>query len=36
LGLSLTIKEHGGEIKVETKEGEGSIFSIELPLLFNQ
>jgi len=35
LGLSLsydTIKAHGGEIKVETKEGEGSEFIIQLPL----
>ncbi len=35
LGLSLSydiIKAHGGEIKVETKEGEGSAFVIELPL----
>jgi signal transduction histidine kinase len=35
LGLSLSydiIKAHGGELKVETKEGEGSIFYIELPL----
>ena len=35
LGLSLSydiVKAHGGELKVETKEGEGSIFSIELPL----
>ncbi len=34
LGLSLSydiIKAHGGEIKVETKEGEGSTFIIELP-----
>ncbi|HLK29596.1 MAG TPA: ATP-binding protein [Puia sp.] len=34
LGLSLSydiIKAHGGEIKVETKEGEGSMFMIELP-----
>ena len=34
LGLSLSydiIKAHGGEIKVETKEGLGSIFIIELP-----
>ena len=34
LGLSLSydiIKAHGGEIKVETKEAEGSIFIIELP-----
>jgi len=35
LGLSLvydTIKAHGGEIKVETKEGEGSKFVIQLPV----
>jgi len=35
LGLSLSydiIKAHGGEIKVETKEGEGSAFIIELPV----
>ncbi len=34
LGLSLSydiIKAHGGEIKVETKEGEGSEFTILLP-----
>jgi signal transduction histidine kinase len=34
LGLSLSydiIKAHGGEIKVETREGEGSEFTIELP-----
>jgi two-component system NtrC family sensor kinase len=34
LGLSLSydiIKAHGGEIKMETKEGEGSEFIIELP-----
>ena len=34
LGLSLSydiIKAHGGEIKVETKEGEGAEFIIELP-----
>jgi signal transduction histidine kinase len=34
LGLSLAydiIKAHGGEIKVETKEGEGSEFTIYLP-----
>ncbi len=34
LGLSLSydiIKAHGGEIKVETKEGEGAKFSITLP-----
>jgi len=36
LGLSLAydvIKAHGGEIKVETNEGEGSIFKIELPTI---
>ena len=35
LGLSLSydiIKAHGGEIKVETKEEEGSEFIIELSL----
>ena len=35
LGLSLAydiIKAHGGEIRVETKEGEGSEFVIQLPL----
>jgi len=35
LGLSLsydTVKAHGGEIKVETKEGEGSEFIILLPV----
>ena len=34
LGLSLAydiIKEHGGEIKVNTKEGEGSEVTIQLP-----
>ena len=34
LGLSLSydiIRAHGGEIKVETKEGEGSEFVIQLP-----
>ena len=35
LGLSLAYdiitKGHGGELKVETKEGEGLIFTIELP-----
>jgi signal transduction histidine kinase len=34
LGLSLSydiIKAHGGEIKVESKEGEGSEFIIMLP-----
>jgi len=35
LGLSLAydiVKAHGGEIKVETKEGEGSEFIIQLPI----
>lgn len=35
LGLSLSydiVKAHGGELKVETKEGEGSVFSIILPI----
>jgi signal transduction histidine kinase len=35
LGLSLSydiVKAHGGELKVETKEGEGSDFIIQLPL----
>ncbi|MGI8599926.1 MAG: sensor histidine kinase [Chitinophagaceae bacterium] len=35
LGLSLSydiIKAHGGEIKVETKEGEGAEFKIVLPI----
>ena len=34
LGLSLSydiIKAHGGELKVETKEGEGTIFIISIP-----
>ena len=36
LGLSLSydiVKAHGGELKVETKEGEGSEFSIQLPTI---
>ncbi|MCB0728524.1 MAG: hypothetical protein KDD00_13765 [Ignavibacteriae bacterium] len=36
LGLSLSydiVKSHGGELKVETKEDEGSEFVIELPLI---
>jgi signal transduction histidine kinase len=35
LGLSLSydiVKAHGGELKVETKEGEGSEFNILLPV----
>ena len=34
LGLSLSydiVKAHGGEIKVESKEGEGAEFIIQLP-----
>jgi two-component system, NtrC family, sensor kinase len=34
LGLSLSydiVKAHGGELKLETKEGEGSMFIIQLP-----
>ena len=27
------IKTHGGELKVETKEGEGAEFIIQLPLV---
>ncbi len=36
LGLSLSydiIKAHGGELKVETKEGEGTIFIIQLTVV---
>ncbi|HSF88741.1 MAG TPA: ATP-binding protein, partial [Saprospiraceae bacterium] len=35
LGLSLSydiVKAHGGELKVETKEGEGTVFTIHLPI----
>ncbi len=35
LGLSLSydiVKAHGGEIKVETKEGEGAEFTIKVPI----
>ena len=28
------IKAHGGELKVETKEGEGSEFIIEMPVVW--
>ena len=28
------VKAHGGELKVETKEGEGSEFIIELPVVW--
>jgi signal transduction histidine kinase len=34
LGLSLSydiVKAHGGELKVETKEGEGAEFIVNLP-----
>ncbi len=36
LGLSLAydiVKAHGGELKVETKEGEGTEFIIQLPIV---
>jgi signal transduction histidine kinase len=36
LGLSLSydiVKAHGGDLKVETKEGEGSEFVIQLPIV---
>ena len=39
LGLSLSyyiIKAHGGEIKVETSESEGTRFIVQLPLKDNQ
>jgi two-component system NtrC family sensor kinase len=26
------VKAHGGELKVETKEGEGTTFTIQLPI----
>ncbi len=35
LGLSLSydiVKAHGGELKVETKEGEGTTFMISIPM----
>ena len=35
LGLSLSydiVKTHGGELKVETAESEGSVFIIQLPI----
>ena len=35
LGLSLAydiVKAHGGELRVETKEGEGSVFIISIPV----
>ena len=36
LGLSMSydiVKAHGGELKVETKEGEGTAFTIQLPVV---
>jgi signal transduction histidine kinase len=36
LGLSLSydiVKTHGGEIKVETKEGKGAEFIIQMPIV---
>ena len=27
------VKAHGGELKVETKEGEGSVFIVRLPMI---
>jgi signal transduction histidine kinase len=36
LGLSLSydiVKAHGGELRVETKEGEGTTFTIQLPVV---
>jgi signal transduction histidine kinase len=36
LGLSLSydiVKAHGGELKVETKEGEYSVFTIQIPII---
>jgi signal transduction histidine kinase/Tfp pilus assembly protein PilF len=38
LGLSLShdiIKAHGGKLKAETKEGEGTSFVISLPIIYN-
>jgi len=38
LGLSLAydiVKAHGGEITVETREGEGSEFTIQIPFMVN-
>ncbi|MFM6925758.1 MAG: sensor histidine kinase, partial [Ferruginibacter sp.] len=35
LGLSLSydiVKAHGGELRVETKEGEGSLFTVSVPV----
>ena len=27
------VKAHGGELKVETKESEGSVFTIQIPII---
>ncbi|MDP2238357.1 MAG: ATP-binding protein [Bacteroidales bacterium] len=38
LGLSLSydiVKAHGGELKVETEQGKGSVFVIQIPIKFN-
>ncbi len=38
LGLSMSydiVKAHGGELKVESKEGDGAVFVIQLPVLTN-
>ncbi len=38
LGLSMSydiIKAHGGELKVETKEGDGAEFVIQIPLVYS-
>ena len=35
LGLSLSydiVKAHGGELKIESKEGDGSTFIVQLPI----
>jgi two-component system NtrC family sensor kinase len=35
LGLSLSydiVKAYGGEIKVDTKEGKGTVFNIQIPI----
>ena len=37
LGLSMSydiVKAHGGELRVETKEGEGSEFIIQIPVVW--
>ncbi len=26
------VKAHGGEMKVDTKEGEGTVFNIQIPI----